>query len=195
MKDYFKYCNAFVILTREGVVLTSDDTRITPEEDRYLQNLNRRLSERKYKRGKGSMTLDIKALREQLNKTRRDIDRNVYLIKSAEAKMLRVDPGGGEFYDLIDTVENVKSEIEKLKCSEVQLMKKAWDLEQKRIEQSKAAAGITEEINTYTGWKQLGYEVLHGSKALFNCCLIWGSRGDGATYKASFFGESQVQPI
>lgn len=84
MKDYFKYCNAFVILTREGVVLTSDDTRITPEEDRYLQNLNRRLSERKYKRGKGSMTLDIKALREQLNKTRRDIDRNVYLIKSAE---------------------------------------------------------------------------------------------------------------
>ena len=46
MKDYFKYCNAFVILTREGVVLTSDDTRITPEEDRYLQNLNRRLSER-----------------------------------------------------------------------------------------------------------------------------------------------------
>lgn len=66
MKDYFKYCNAFVILTREGVVLTSDDTRITPEEDRYLQNLNRRLSERKYKRGKGSMTLDIKALREGL---------------------------------------------------------------------------------------------------------------------------------
>lgn len=65
MKDYFKYCNAFVILTREGVVLTSDDTRITPEEDRYLQNLNRRLSERKYKRGKGSMTLDIKALREE----------------------------------------------------------------------------------------------------------------------------------
>ena len=57
MKDYFKYCNAFVILTREGVVLTSDDTRITPEEDRYLQNLNRRLSERKYKRGKGRMEI------------------------------------------------------------------------------------------------------------------------------------------
>ena len=139
MKDYFKYCNAFVILTREGVVLTSDDTRITPEEDRYLQNLNRSLSERKYKRGKGSMTLDIKALREQLNKTRRDIDRNVYFIKSAEAKMLRVDPGGGEFYDLIDTVENAKSEIEKLKCSEVQLMKKAWDLEQKERSDERTA--------------------------------------------------------
>lgn len=139
MKDYFKYCNAFVILTREGVVLTSDDTRITPEEDRYLQNLNRRLSERKYKRGKGSMTLDIKALREQLNKTRRAIDRDVYLIKSAEAKMLRVDPGGGEFYGLIDTVENAKSKIEKLKCSEVQLMKKAWDLEQKERSDERTA--------------------------------------------------------
>lgn len=125
MKDYFKYCNAFVILTREGVVLTSDDTRITPEEDRYLQNLNRRLSERKYKRGKGSMTLDIKALREQLNKTRRDIDRNVYLIKSAEAKMLRVDPGGGEFYDLIDTVENVKSDVVACPdCSENEILDK-----------------------------------------------------------------------
>ena len=75
------------------------------------------------------------------------------------------------------------------------LSAKAEKVNTKRIEQRKADAGITEEINTYTGWKQLGYEVLHGSKALFNCCLIWGSRGDGATYKASFFGESQVQPI
>ena len=53
--------------------------------------------------------------------------------------MLRVDPGGGEFYDLIDTVENAKSEIEKLKCSEVQLMKKAWDLEQKERSDERTA--------------------------------------------------------
>ncbi|MFR8311326.1 MAG: hypothetical protein ACLVBP_02595 [Ruminococcus sp.] len=33
---------------------------------------------------------------------------------------------------------------------------KAEKVNTKRIEQSKAAAGITEEINTYTGWKQLG---------------------------------------
>ena len=105
-----------------------------------LQNLIQKIDKKKNNRkGKGSMTLDIKALREQLNKTRRDIDRNVYLIKSAEAKMLRVDPGGGEFYGLIDTVENAKSEIEKLKCSEVQLMKKAWDLEQKERSDERTA--------------------------------------------------------
>ncbi|MBP3468158.1 MAG: hypothetical protein J6K26_01405 [Lachnospiraceae bacterium] len=39
-------------------------------------------------------------------------------------------------------------------------------------------------------WKQLGYEVIHGSKALFGAELIWGSRGDGAIYKARFFGRS-----
>lgn len=75
------------------------------------------------------------------------------------------------------------------------LSAKAEEVNAKRIEQSKAVAGITEETNTYTGWKQLGYEVLHGSKALFSCCLIWGSRGDGATYRASFFGKSQVEAV
>lgn len=75
------------------------------------------------------------------------------------------------------------------------LSAKAEEVNAKRIEQSKAVAGITEETNTYTGWKQLGYKVLHGSSALFSCCLIWGSRGDGATYKASFFGKSQVEAI
>lgn len=75
------------------------------------------------------------------------------------------------------------------------LSAKAEEVNAKRIEQSKTVAGITEETNTYTGWKQLGYEVLHGSKALFSCCLIWGSRGDGVTYKATFFGRSQVQSV
>jgi hypothetical protein len=55
------------------------------------------------------------------------------------------------------------------------------------------AAGIEEEINTWNGWKQIGYEVIHGCKALFGVELIWGSRGDGRTYKARFFGRSQVQ--
>ena len=62
---------------------------------------------------------------------------------------------------------------------------KAEEVNGKRIDQSKAATGITEETNTYTGWKKAGYEVIHGSKALFHCCLIWGSRGDGATYKSN----------
>ena len=50
-----------------------------------------------------------------------------------------------------------------------------------------------EETNTWSGWKALDYEVIHGSKALFGCDLIWGSKGDGKTYKARFFGQSQVQ--
>ena len=60
---------------------------------------------------------------------------------------------------------------------------------------AKENAGITEETHAWAGWRDLGYEVIHGSKALFGVDLIWGSRGDGATYKARFFGASQVQPI
>lgn len=59
--------------------------------------------------------------------------------------------------------------------------------------QAKAAAGISEAVNTWARWRNLGYEVIHGSKALFGVSLIWGARGDGAEYKASFFGESQVR--
>ena len=33
------------------------------------------------------------------------------------------------------------------------------------------------------------------SKSLFGCSLIRGTKGDGATYQARFFGASQVQPV
>ena len=75
------------------------------------------------------------------------------------------------------------------------LSAKAEEINAKRIETAKQAAGVTEETNTYSKWKELGYKVVHGSKALFGVPLIWASRGDGATYQASFFGASQVQPI
>lgn len=75
------------------------------------------------------------------------------------------------------------------------LSAKAEEVNAKRIEKAKAEAGINEDTNTWSGWKQLGYEVIHGSKALFGVNLIWGSRGDGAIYKARFFGRSQVQEI
>ena len=77
---------------------------------------------------------------------------------------------------------------------------RAWQAEkakpenEKRIEEAKAAAGIDEECNTWHGWKSKGFEVIHGSKALFQAVLIYASRGDGETYKASFFSASQVQP-
>ena len=75
------------------------------------------------------------------------------------------------------------------------LSAKATEINEARIEQAKAAAGVTEETNTWAGWKQLGYEVIHGSKAMFGADLIWGSKGDGAIYKARFFGRSQVQEV
>ena len=72
---------------------------------------------------------------------------------------------------------------------------KAEERNVKRIESAKTAAGIIAETNAWSGWKKLGYEVIHGSKAVFGTELIWGSKGDGAVYKASFFGRSQVQEI
>lgn len=75
------------------------------------------------------------------------------------------------------------------------LSAKAEPVNAARIEKAKAGAGITEQTNTWAGWKALGFEVIHGSKALFGCELIHGSKGDGSTYKASFFGASQVQAI
>ena len=75
------------------------------------------------------------------------------------------------------------------------LSAKAEEVNAKRIEDAKKAAGIQEETNTWSGWQQLGYEVIHGSKALFGVDLIWGSKGDGAVYKARFFGRTQVQEL
>ena len=73
------------------------------------------------------------------------------------------------------------------------LSAKAKPINEARIQAAKAAAGITEDARTWNDWKQSGFEVIHGSKALFGATLIWGSRGDGAEYKARFFGASQVQ--
>lgn len=71
---------------------------------------------------------------------------------------------------------------------------KAAPVNTQRIEDAKAAAGIVEETNTWAGWKAAGYEVIHGSRSLFGADLIYASKGDGAIYKARFFGRSQVQP-
>ena len=75
------------------------------------------------------------------------------------------------------------------------LSAKAEPVNAARIKAAKAAAGVTEAVNTWAGWKALGREVIHGMKALFGCELIYGSKGDGAVYKARFFGESQVEVV
>jgi len=105
-------------------------------------------------------------------------------------------------YDLRMIMKNAWELFRKLKTIKFSeclhrswLSAKAIDINKKRIEEAKEKAGITEETNTWYNWKKLGYEVIHGSKALFGCDLIWGSKGDGAIYKARFFGKSQVQVI
>ena len=46
------------------------------------------------------------------------------------------------------------------------LSAKAEEINAKRIETAKQAAGITEETNTFTKWKELGYKVQHGASGI-----------------------------
>lgn len=75
------------------------------------------------------------------------------------------------------------------------LSAKAEPINAQRIQEAAHAAGVLEDVKTWAGWRDAGFEVIHGSKALFGVDLIWGSKGDGVIYKARFFGASQVQAI
>lgn len=104
-------------------------------------------------------------------------------------------------YDLSHIMTKAWKLFRKMKITFSEALHRAWlsakaeGVNTERIEAAKVAAGVQEEVNTWSGWQKLGYEVMHGSKALFGAVLIWGSKGDGATYKARFFGQSQVQAI
>lgn len=72
-------------------------------------------------------------------------------------------------------------------------LRMAWANEKAR-HAAKEAAGIQEETHTWYGWKQLGYEVIHESKALYQAITADPATKSG-TRKMSYFGRSQVQPI
>lgn len=59
---------------------------------------------------------------------------------------------------------------------------------------AKTAAEVTEETHTWAGWKELGYEVIHESKALYRAILHDPATKSG-TRVTCWFGKSQVQPI
>ncbi len=59
---------------------------------------------------------------------------------------------------------------------------------------AKEAAGISEETHTWAGWRDLGYEVIHESKALYRAILSDPATKNG-TRVTCYFGVSQVQPI
>ena len=72
---------------------------------------------------------------------------------------------------------------------------KAEPINAQRIAEAQQTAGIEEECRTWADWKKQGREVLHGAKAAFQVLLIYASKGDNASYKASFFPESLTQPM
>ena len=59
---------------------------------------------------------------------------------------------------------------------------------------AKEAAGITEETHTWSGWRDIGYEVIHESKALYKAVLQDPTTKSGSRVTC-YFGFSQVQPI
>ena len=59
---------------------------------------------------------------------------------------------------------------------------------------AKEAAGIDEETHTWAGWRDLGYEVIHESKALYKAIIADPNTKSG-TRVTCYFGASQVQPI
>ena len=63
------------------------------------------------------------------------------------------------------------------------------------IEAAKMEYGVDEEVKTWYGWKEAGYMVRHGEKRLFMVELVYATKGDGAMYKGSFFGRSQVEAV
>lgn len=72
-------------------------------------------------------------------------------------------------------------------------LRTAWANEKAR-HAAQEAAGVAEETNTWAGWKQLGYEVRHESKAMYQATITDPATKSG-TRRASYFGRSQVQPV
>lgn len=64
----------------------------------------------------------------------------------------------------------------------------------KAHKKAKATAGVTEDSHTWAGWRDLGYEVIHESKALYKVVLADPATKSGKRI-ACYFGMSQVQPI
>ena len=72
-------------------------------------------------------------------------------------------------------------------------LRTAWANEKAR-HSAQRDAGVAEEAHTWAGWRRLGYEVRHQSKAIYQATITDPATKSG-TRKTSYFGRSQVQPI
>mgnify|MGYP000641638599 FL=1 len=104
-------------------------------------------------------------------------------------------------YNLSEIMHKAWKLYRKGKAAFAECLHRAWNsakaapINAQRIHEAQQGAGVAEPVNTWTGWKTAGFEVLHGAKALFQVILIHSSNGNGQTYRASFFGASQVKPL
>ena len=82
------------------------------------------------------------------------------------------------------------------------IMRSAWSIFRKGIKSFAEALRMAwanakahnEETHTWSGWRNIGYEVIHESKALFKAILSDPATKSG-TRITCYFGASQVQPI
>lgn len=96
-------------------------------------------------------------------------------------------------YNLSNIMRNAWTIFHKGVQSFAAALRMAW-ANAKAHNAAKAEAGISEETHTWAGWKNLGYEVIHESTALYKAILADPATKSG-TRVTCYFGASQVQPI
>lgn len=62
-----------------------------------------------------------------------------------------------------------------------------------KVEAAANDAGIVEEFHSWSGWQALGRMVIHGSKAAFQVTIDTPEKGEGKTFRKSFFTLSQTE--
>ena len=72
-------------------------------------------------------------------------------------------------------------------------LRQAW-IDAKAFVKALRAALVDEEVHTWYGWKERGFEVIHESKAVFQV-IVSDTRTKTGTRTLSYFAKSQVQPI
>lgn len=96
-------------------------------------------------------------------------------------------------YNLSSIMHNAWKLFRKGVGSFAKALRMAW-ANAKAHNAAKTAAGIEEETHTWAGWKALGYEVIHESKAMYKALFNDPTTKNG-TRVTAYFGASQVQPI
>ena len=76
-------------------------------------------------------------------------------------------------------------------CTFAECLKRAWE-DAKAFIQALKDHMITEEVHTWYGWKELGYEVIHESKNVFQITVADAKTKSG-TRVLSYFTKSQVR--